>query len=221
MGRDNQPKERQARALARKKANRASYERILIVSEGEKTEPLYFEEIRQHYRLHTANIRMMPSAYGTTPQQVVDFARDECLKTREWELVFCVFDRDDHPRANFDNAMASAAALDKKHKNELKQPIRFTAIPSIPCFELWLLLHFERITRECHRNEVYSLLRQPGRLPGYDKSQGGHFARTRHLLDTAYGNAATLTAERKRHGNENPFTAVDTLVKLLTGLKPN
>jgi hypothetical protein len=221
MGRDNQPKERQARALARKKANRAGYDRILIVSEGEKTEPLYFDEIRQHHRLHTANVRVMPSDYGTTPQQVVDFAKDQCLKTRVWEHVFCVFDRDDHPKANFDNAMASAAALDKKYRNELKQPIRFAAIPSIPCFELWLLLHFECITRECHRNEVYDLLRQSGRLPGYDKGQGGHFARTRHLLDTAYGNAATLAEERKRHGNENPFTAVDTLVKLLTGLKPD
>src|SRR3989339_748970 len=27
--------------------------------------------------------------------------------------------------------------------------------------------------------EVMSLLRQPNRLPGYDKGQGGHFARTR------------------------------------------
>ena len=164
MWRDNQPKERQARTLARKKANRAGYDRILIVSEGEKTEPLYFEEIRQHYRLHTANIRVIQSAYGTTPQQVVDFAKDECLRTLGWEQVYCVFDRDDHP--NFNNALASAAALDRKHRNELKQPIRFTAIPSIPCFELWLLLHFECITRECHRNEVYDLLRQPGRLPG-------------------------------------------------------
>jgi hypothetical protein len=221
MGRDNQPKERQTRALARKKANRAGYDRILIVSEGEKTEPLYFDEIRQHYRLHTANVRVMPSDYGTTPQQVVDFAKDQCLRTRAWEQVFCVFDRDDHLKANFDNAKVSAAALDKKYRNELNQPIRFTAIPSIPCFELWLLLHFERITRECHRNDVYGLLRQPGRLPGYDKAQGGLFERTRHLLDTAYENAATLAEERKRHGNDNPFTAIDTLVKLLTGLKSN
>ncbi len=172
MGRDNQPKERHARALARKKANRAGYDRILIISEGEKTEPLYFEEIRQHYRLHTTNMRVMKGAYGTTPQQVVDLARDECLKTQEWEQAFCVFDRDDHPKANFDNAIASAAALDKKYRNELKQPIRFTAIPSIPCFELWLLLHFDCVTQECHRNEVYSLQRQPDHLPGYDKGHG-------------------------------------------------
>ena len=162
----------------------------------------------------------MPSAYGTTPQQVVAFAQAECMKTRGWEQVYCVFDRDDHPKANFDNAIASAAALDKKYRNELKQPIRFVAIPSIPCFELWLLLHFEIITRECHRNEVYNQLRLPGRLPGYDKGQGGHFTHTRHLLNTAYENAERLAVERQRHGNDNPFTAVDQLVKTLTWLKP-
>lgn len=221
MGRDNHPRERQKRALARIKANRATYDRILIVCEGKKTEPLYFREIQQHYKLHTANIRVLQSEYGTTPQQVVDFARDECLKTREWEQVFCVFDRDDHPKTNFDNAINCTNTLDKKHRNELRQPIRFMAIPSIPCFELWLLLHFECITRECSRNEVFRLLDHTGRLPGYDKGQGGHFAKTRNLLETAYRNAATLAEERNRHGNENPFTAVDKLVKLLTGLKPD
>ena len=46
MGRDNHPKERQARQLERKLNRRASYDRILIVCEGSKTEPNYFEEIR-------------------------------------------------------------------------------------------------------------------------------------------------------------------------------
>ena len=46
MGRDNQPKDRQRIQLERKENQRDSYERILIVSEGTKTEPLYFKEIR-------------------------------------------------------------------------------------------------------------------------------------------------------------------------------
>ena len=39
MGRDNSPKVRQQRQLERKVGRRASYDRILIVSEGSKTEP--------------------------------------------------------------------------------------------------------------------------------------------------------------------------------------
>ncbi len=57
MGRDNSPKERQRQQLERKKQGRcAGYPRILIVSEGRKTEPLYFDEIRIDQRLPTANI---------------------------------------------------------------------------------------------------------------------------------------------------------------------
>jgi len=216
MARENSPKNRQRAELERKQNKRASYDRILIVCEGEKTEPLYFDEIRQFYRLSTTNIKVRQSDYGTQPQKVVDFAIDECLKTKRWEQVYCVFDRDDHP--GFHNALQSVSALDQKYKNDLKQPIRFTAIPSIPSFELWLLLHFDCITREIHRDEVMSLLRQPNRLPGYDKGQGGHFASTRDKLPVAFDHAARLIAERERHGNENPFTAVGELVQRLIAL---
>jgi len=58
MARDNSPKERQLKHLRRKLKQRASYDRILIVSEGCKTEPNYFREIRQTYRLHTANVEV-------------------------------------------------------------------------------------------------------------------------------------------------------------------
>lgn len=216
MAREHSPKNRQRAELERKQNKRASYDRILIVCEGEKTEPLYFDEIRQFYRLSTTNIKVMRSDYGTQPQKVVDFAIDECLKTKRWEHVYCVFDRDDHP--GFHNALQSVAALDRKYRNDLKQPIRFTAIPSIPSFELWLLLHFDCITREIHRDEVVGLLCQPNRLPGYSKGQGGHFARTRDKLPVAFEHAARLIAERARHGNENPFTAVGDLVRQLIAL---
>lgn len=45
MARDNSPKERQQKQLERKQGRRASYDRILIVSEGSKTEPCIFQPI--------------------------------------------------------------------------------------------------------------------------------------------------------------------------------
>jgi len=53
MARDNTPKERQLKQLERKQGQRASDDRILIVSEGTKTEPNDFREIRVAYRSHT------------------------------------------------------------------------------------------------------------------------------------------------------------------------
>ncbi len=215
MSRDNHPKERQAKQLERKQKNQysAGRDRILIVTEGSKTEPLYFQEIRKFYRLGTAHVKILPGAYGTSPQKIINFARDHLKSCSKWEQVFCVFDRDDHP--DFNNALVSAASIDKKYKNEFKQPIRFTAIPSIPCFELWLLLHFKCITREIDRFDVIRQLGGPDCLPKYEKGQDGHFSRTCGKLSTAFQNADRLTVERERHGHENPYTAVHTLVKLL------
>lgn len=55
MARYNSPWERQRKQLERKLNQRASYDRILIVSEGSKTEPNYFREIRATQRLQTDN----------------------------------------------------------------------------------------------------------------------------------------------------------------------
>ena len=59
MARDNSPKARQQRDLQRKQGRRASHDRILIITEGSKTEPLYFQEIRAHYRLNTAAVGVL------------------------------------------------------------------------------------------------------------------------------------------------------------------
>ena len=75
MARDGAPQERQQAQLQRKIGRRASYDRILIVSEGSKTEPSYFREIRSEYRLHTANVQVQPSELGTAPIQVVQYAQ--------------------------------------------------------------------------------------------------------------------------------------------------
>jgi hypothetical protein len=181
MGRDNQPKERQkARDLHRKAAKRQPFERLLIVCEGEKTEPLYLDEIRRAFRLATAHVHVWPSADGTEPLQVVDYAerlfldgdRAKAIDRRGFDRVIAVFDRDDH--ATYHPALAQAAAQSGKLRNDNGVAVPVEAIASVPCFELWLLLHFEDVMAPVHRNEVYARLRI--HLPGYDKGQGGHFA---------------------------------------------
>lgn len=223
MGKDKQPKVRQAAQLARKAGRRAGYDRILIVSEGSKTEPHYLGEIRVEYRLHTANVQVQPGLFGTTPAQVVEYAEhlfvngDEArnILPRAFEQVYAVFDRDDH--ATYHNALAQAAALDGKLRNDLKQPVRFEAIASIPCFELWLLLHFEDVLAPLHRAEAYQRLRQY--LPGYDKGQAGHYAQTRQHLDAATQRADHLAGLTTAHNGVEPYTDLHRLVRLLTMLK--
>jgi hypothetical protein len=62
------------------------------------------------------------------------------VRPRAFEKVFAIFDRDAH-QSYFD-ALKLAGSLDGKLRNDLKQPVEFKAIASVPCFELWLLLHY-------------------------------------------------------------------------------
>jgi hypothetical protein len=224
MGKDNQPKVRQAVQLARRQGRRAPCDRILIVSEGSKTEPLYLGELRADYRLPTANVQVHPGRFGTTPLQVVEYAEhlfvigDETkdIQPRAFEQIYAVFDRDDHD--TYHNALAKAAALDGKLRNDLKQPVRFTAIASVPCFELWLLLHFEDVLAPLHRTEVYQRLRSY--LPDYNKGQHGHYANTKARLADAMQRAEHLALLTNAYDGVAPYTDLHRLVHLLTTLKP-
>jgi hypothetical protein len=216
MGRENHPRERQARKLARKKARRGAYERILIVCEGEKTEPLYFEEIRREYRIHTANVRVLPSEAGTSPMQVVEFAKKVFFdEGKKFEKIYAVFDRDDHLK--FHEAVDLARSLDGKLRTDEKGRVAFFALPSIPCFELWFLLHYREVNHDLHRTRVMQELKRF--LPAYEKGQLGHFAITREALPTAYRNAELLAREKERQGRDFPSTDVPVLVRLLTTIR--
>lgn len=223
MARDDSPKERQRKQLERKRGRRASYDRILIVSEGSRTEPNYFREIRAAHRLHTANVVVQPSDLGTEPIQVVQYARSLFengdrhgqIQPRAFEQVYAVFDRDGH-RTYFD-ALRSAEYLDGKLRNDNKQPVRFRAIPSVPSFELWLLLHYEDIQAPIHRDEVMQRLKR--HMPGYEKGAGSVFARTRDQLATATRRAQALVSRFSAYDDGEPYTAIGELVTLLTRLR--
>ena len=222
MGKDSQPKHRQASQLARKKHQRASYDRILIVTEGAKTEPNYFNEIRVANKLNTANVKVEPSAFGTEPIQIVEYAEslflngDELkdIQPRAFEEVYVVFDRDDH--LTYHNAVAKTDALNLKYRNDNKQKVAFKSIASVPCFELWLLLHFEEVHAPIHRNEVYERLSIY--LPNYEKGDKGHYASTLMHIELANTCALALAEVNNKYDGTQPYTSVQELVQKLNCL---
>ncbi|CAM5299795.1 RloB family protein [Thauera mechernichensis] len=223
MGRDNQAKHRQLRRKAAKEARRASYARILIVTEGSKTEPLYLEEIRAAHQLHSANVEVQPGQLGTAPIQVVRYAQQlfeegdlyKGIRPKSFDQVYAVFDRDDHD--SYFNALNVAKSLNDWLRNDDRQPVSFKAIASIPSFELWLLLHYEDIQAPIHRDQVMARLKQ--HIPGYEKGAGGTFATTRDRLETAKLRAQALAAKFSAYEAPEPYTALHELVTLLTTLR--
>ena len=191
---------------------REPYNRVLIVCEGSKTEPLYFREIRKRYRLSLANVAVVNE--GSAPKSVVETALDHQIRElnlgEKYDDVFCVFDRDEHP--SFEEACAVAKA------NKLK------LARSWPCFEFWLLLHF-RYTRKPYVRSgnmspaddcVRDLKRH---LPNYEKAQRGLFQDLEIHLEDAKANAQKTITDSKNTNDPNPSTEIHSLVDYLQNLK--
>lgn len=163
MGTDNLFHKRKAKAadkLERRKARRASYDKVLIVCEGEKTEPNYFNELINFYKLNTANVEV-DGTCGSSPKSVFERAlelyQQEERKGDSFDKVYCVFDKDSH-----DTYAETLIKIAKQKPKGL-----FQAAISVPCFEYWILLHFHYSTKPYHAkgsssigNEVLKILKQ-------------------------------------------------------------
>jgi hypothetical protein len=216
LARDNHPRDRQAAKLKRKQGTRPPYDRVLIVCEGEKTEPNYFDEIRVQLRIPTAHVQIMPSALGTQPRQVVDYAVEKFGESREFDIVYAVFDRDDHD--TYHDGLAQAGRLNETLKNDEKKKVPFFAVPSIPCFELWVLIHFIEIHAFADRHTIIGRLKTY--IADYEKGRRGVFALTASNLNVAMERAVRLREQFSRHNDEDLYTSIDEVVTKLLSLRP-
>jgi hypothetical protein len=184
---------------------------MLIVCEGEKTEVNYFTAIRREKRLPNADIEIVPSDYGTQPLQIVEYAIYHFGRSKAFDRVYAVFDRDDH--ATYHNALSKAEATDKKLKNDEGTAVGFHAVPSVPNFELWILLHFRDVQAPIHRTEVYAELHKPAAYPDYQKNSTTVYEDTKGNVPIAMQRAAALRANFTKYSGVDPYTDAD----LLTG----
>jgi hypothetical protein len=203
------------RSFARRAPTREPYDVVLIACEGTKTEPNYFKAARSAYRLSSVNIYIREPP-GSDPSSIVNFAIEELRHDADYDRVYCVFDRDQH--ANFDEAMRRA------EQSEFAKAERLFVIPSVPCFELWVLLHYRYTTSSyteaggqsaCER--VIRDLRQ--HLENYDKGHKTIFTELEALLDQALMNADRLEKHNKDTRSINPATRMHHLMKYLKEMR--
>ena len=97
---------------------------ILIVCEGKNTEPSYFRQ----FKLSSATIKAIGNGHNTTSlvNQAIELSRGGV-----YDQVWCVFDKDQFPAADFNNAINIANAQN------------FGVAYSNQAFEYWFILHFE------------------------------------------------------------------------------
>jgi hypothetical protein len=194
--------------FGRREAVRDPRPLILIVCEGECTEPYYLDGLRRDLGL--SNVRVAGKECGSDPAGVVQYALDRHSKNK-FEHIFCVVDRDEH--ASFDAAIA-------KVRTAAEAGIPIEIIPSYPSFEFWYILHFEfsrapivRSGKTSPGANAVRLLKK--HINGYEKAQLDLWTQLKENLLKAIKNSRQARIEASQDDELNPSTDVDKLVSFL------
>ncbi|MDD2331451.1 MAG: RloB family protein, partial [Candidatus Cloacimonetes bacterium] len=158
-----------------------------MVTEGEKTEPLYFKS----FPLHTTKVVRITGT-GKNTLSLVHETELKLERAKEWYfqehgiklknrdiVVWCVFDKDSFPADQFDNAIKSARAKG------------FQVAYSNEAFELWYLLHFAYYNTGNSRSQYAELLTKRLMRP-YAKNDPNMYIFLKPCQATAIHNAKTL-----------------------------
>lgn len=204
----------------RAKSLRANYKKIrlhiLIVCEGEKTEPNYFKSIEK--LLPQGVVKLDIHGVGRNTISLVNDTIEKITKAkneerknkffRSYDKIWVVFDRDSFSKSDFDNAIHKAKAnnIECAYSNE--------------AFELWYLLHFEYYCTGISRSRYQKLLSRHLKEK-YRKNSEDMYDRLSDKQITAIRNAQKLYGfyNHQSISSENPSTTVYKLVDYLIKMK--
>lgn len=194
--------------IKRKDGQLKEFKRILIVTEGSETEPLYFEQIKRKYKLKDNVIFIYP-AENSSPRDVLKTALDK-NNYDDFDKVYCVFDKDTHD---------TYAEVVFKIENE-KKLANFTAVTSVPCFEFWLILHYKATTKPYYTSDKNkaskNALKDLQRIdPLYSKNNKNYFESIVERTDIAIKNAAIVTNQVL---GDDPSTKIPVLINEIKDL---
>ena len=207
------------RRVRRGRPRRSGKPRILILCEGAKTEPNYFAQLKQAEHLTSVFVRP-PRRKQIGPAGLLRRLREELEEDSDWDEVHCVLDHDGRD-TEIREFRTRLAAINQKSDTQVKM------ILSVPCFEFWLLLHFEFTDRpfvpkggRTACDDVIKKLRR--HLSDYRKNNPQTFRRCHQHMNTAIQNAAQLESERPEPPQPGPsYTNVGSLMKRLLRISEN
>ena len=200
-----QKKDHRKSSLSRRQGVREIKQSFLIVCEGEKTEPDYFKA----FRMTAATVKAVGQAMNTMAlvNKASSIREADRQKKREYDQCWVVFDKDDFPANDFNQAI------------QLAEKNGFRVAYSNQAFEYWFLLHYNLYTGPIHRNQYKDILTKLTGLT-YNKTEGFGAVMYNLLLarqQQAIKNAAAVLAEIS-HGNPAEEESSTTVHKLVIEL---
>lgn len=208
------------RPFRRKGPTRDPYERFLVVCEGSRTEPEYIRELCRSQSVNPANYKIVGDC-ANNPRGIVSEAIRQFNKEKDFDTVFCVFDRDGH--AHYQEAINQVNSKALRRARGMS-PAKFEAITSDPAFEYWLLLHFENNDAPYHpaggksaSEQLINRLRTY--IPHYSKDGKILFDCTYDEIATALTRSRQIAERAQQTGSENPSTRMHLLVEYILQLR--
>ena len=178
--------------------------------EDSKSAPSYYRSLCDELRLTAVEVEIIGEECGSSPDVVVDYAAKQLKAMKkdpdgqQYDQIWCAIDVDRHP--TLDAAISRAKALG----------IRIAL--SNPCFEYWVLLHWEKTDRpfkDC--GEAVKAVRKYS--PKYEKGTF-NFGDLALFRDVACRHAAQFESSRPKMmtvRTKNSSTDVHRLVGALKG----
>ncbi len=190
--------------IRRGRARRQERKTILIVTEGIRTEPDYFRRLSRHLRATGVQVRPHKViGEGRDPLSVVKEA-DRIRRERRGDQVFdeawAVVDVDTHEKLEL--AIAEAGRL------------KINLAISNPCFEIWMLWHYEDFSKSANAAQLVRRLEQLG-ISGKAIPEGFPIEE----VPKAEARAASSSPPDVSHAGPNPSTAVHLLVRSVRGVR--
>ncbi|WP_420265441.1 RloB family protein [Candidatus Magnetominusculus dajiuhuensis] len=208
----------------RKIITKPAYDKILIVCEGEKTEPNYFKKFKGDLYNKMIEIEGPGMVTKSLVNYVLDnyyiYTKPDDNDVRGFDVIWVVFDRDSNPPQDFNEAirLAESNKIHVAYSNE--------------AFELWYLLHFNyhdsAMSRKLYEGKLTdNIIKLTGDNEyKYEKNSEDMYDKLKEKHNTAIKNAKRLLDHYKDNdpnglnpGKNNPSTTVHLLVEELNTYK--
>lgn len=189
---------------------------ILIVTEDSVTEPNYFQDFCAPRNLGSVDVVSSPDP---DPVSLADYAKELYPGEDKYDRLYCVFDRDTH--SGF-----GAAIEELRNRSTPEHPIH--CIYSVPCFEYWVLLHFELMGPLTYYEGsgspcagVVDDIESNSHINNYNRIKPNIYDETNSNIDTALNNSKTRWGNHGNRGFDDPQprTRIHDLIEDLRDLR--